>query len=169
MKTWPRPAGAALLAVTCYLSASCSAGGAADPPSTAPTAGPSPTTAGAGPVELKDLPHDPQVIWREDLNYDRAASNQDVTLAPGSYEVRAVCSAPAALKISADGGAPQDLACSTSYAPGLKLCTTKPGLFLTLRRTSDPQVDLVWQLGRTSPTKCPTPQPTATPTGAARG
>ncbi|MDX3003893.1 hypothetical protein PWY87_19545 [Kribbella solani] len=162
-----RPVGAALLAVSCCLAAGCSSDEAVHPPSTSPNA--IPTTPAGNPLKLSDLPHDPQVIWREDLDYDRTATNEDVTLVPGSYEIRAVCSAPAALKISANGGAPQDLTCSTAYAPGLKICTTKPGLTLTLRRTSDPQVDLVWQLGRTTPTNCPTTPPTTTPTGPARG
>jgi hypothetical protein len=174
MKIWARVVGASFVALACCLATGCSSSGNADkPPSTgdtSPSAAPSTTTSGSpGPLNISDLPSDPQVIWREDINYDKTAANQDLTLAPGTYEVRAVCSASAALKISANAGQRQDLACSTAYGPGLKVCITKPGLFLNLERTSDPKVDLIWQLGKAAASKCTTNAPSApTPTGTAR-
>jgi hypothetical protein len=175
MKIWARVVSASLVAVAFCVAAGCSSTGTTGGPpasqNTSPSVVPTTTTSGEGPLKISDLPTDPQVIWREDLNYDRTATNQDLTLAPGTYEVRAICSAPAALKISANGGQLQNLACSTAYEPGVKVCISKPGLFLNLQRTSDPSVDLVWQLGRAQGSKCSSGSPATTPspTGTARG
>lgn len=177
MKIWPRAVGASIAVVACYGLVGCSsgndAGGSPSPEGTSPSGSPSSTTPGpnANRLKISDLPSDPQVIWREDVDFDRSATNQDLSLAPGTYEVRAVCTAPAALKISTNGGPLKDLACSTAYGPGLKVCATKAGLLLQLQRTSEPSVDLVWQLSKTNAGQCsPTPPPTVpAPTGTARG
>jgi hypothetical protein len=174
MMTWARVVGASLATIAFCAAAGCSstgeAGGSPSSKETSPSVVPTTTSSGGGPLTISDLPADPQVIWREDLNDDRTASNQDLTLAPGTYEVRAVCSTPAALKISANGAQAKDLACSTAYGPGVKVCISKPGLFLSLQRTSDPSVDLVWQLGRAQGSKCSSNSPTTpSPTGTARG
>jgi hypothetical protein len=94
-------------------------------------------------------------IWREDANYDKGPiNNEDLTLPAGQYELQAVCSTSTEVRIAVNNGKPRSMTCSETLAPGLKICTTKPGLFVSLTRGTGPTSDLVWGLKKIAPQKC---------------
>jgi hypothetical protein len=94
------------------------------------------------------------VVWREDINYEsKTVNNEDLTLPAGAYQLQAVCTA-GRVKISASHSAATQVGCSGALGPGLNICTTKAGLFVSVERLAGPLGDLVWQLKKVSAQRC---------------
>jgi hypothetical protein len=94
------------------------------------------------------------VLWREDVNYDsKTVNNEDLTLPAGAYQVQAVCTA-GRVKVSANHSSSTEVGCTGALGPGLNICTTKPGLFVSVERLAGPLGDLVWQVKKVSAQRC---------------
>jgi hypothetical protein len=152
------------VAATCAAAAGCSARNdtvLSAPPSSPVAAAPRPSgTSSSTPRAEPDLLTADSVgsmagvVWREDINYETsAASNEDLSVPAGAYELQAVCTA-GRVKLTANRTTSMELGCSGALGPGLKVCTTRTGVFASVARLHGPVGDLVWQLKRVSGHHC---------------